>query len=760
MLEASASHNPLENERRTRIRRRLRLVGPGPAGAYEDALQLMFAEQCAKPLNALPQLIGHLFRETESALRSVLDPQTTREGKSKDAHKASIERVLTHLDVPTNSPLRSAWVRFAQDDDRRLSAWVHRNNLLGPKFPHAELEALFEDFEQVLDGVLEHFEAHYFRYRSKVDALIRKENPTKADVEFLQQHAPHDDVTFRRFFQGVSNPQWLPLLQEGGYFRGIPSAVRDGDNVSFPVWLPVLALQRLGKVSPEEVAGILFSLEETDNDWVTGYLMDVALSFPPKLAAKWAKREARRMRTVATAYLWLPSSCQKMIEYLAKEREFAAALELATAMLGLNAEPDKRPSIDYAFEVKREGERKMTVMKIGQYEYEEIAKAVVEQLTSYFGIRVVELFAGQLEFAIQHDGYEKEPPEDHSYSWRPAIGDSERNYRGNVHQSLVTPLRDAALRLAQDESTRSTVIQYLLAQKWQVFWRLAMYITVLRCKPSDPAVAQLLKAKQWGDQWYALPEYFLLLRHAFKAMSDGQKAKCLDWVEHLPNLSAGIASFKEGQGFGQEMGAFLSFFAAGGSIPTHVVLDPEQDQGEYTLGVKPAFRGDGEWVLDRLIKSLKWTKGSTWMHDTELARKFSNFADDELQGKAIKALRMLVESNRQDFGLSFWIRDAEALIKSAAKAEGRESREECYRLINILGSVGIDDYRALLPVERGGVPAEQSDQVKAEAATKLPAKDRKPKSKTKQRQSSAPKGRSKQHGRAKGPSTKRRKKGR
>ncbi len=540
--------NPFDDELRTRIRRRLRLVGPGPASAYEDAFHLMYGDQCAQRLNTLPHLIGHLFRETESALRAVLDPQPGQRGNNNEGHKAAIERVLAHLNVAADSPLHAAWMRFANDESRRLPNWAHRNNLKGPKFPRAELESLFTDFELVLDGVLEAFEAHYLKYQSRVDELLRKDNPTKADVAFLQQHAPHDDVTFQRFFRNVSNPAWLPLLKEAGYLRAIPAAVRDGDRVSLPAWLPVLALQSLAKVDPEAVADVLDSLEETDNDWVSGHLMDVALSLPPALAVKWSTREARRIAKAENVYLWLPLSCRKMVEYLAKEGEIDAALDLAKAILGLRSEPDTRPSIEQALGVKRKGERKMTVMKIGRYEYEEIAKTVVEELTPRFGIRIVQMFSELLEYAIRHDGYEKEPQDDHSYIWRPAIGDSERNYRGEAHQSLVTPLRDAALYLAEHEATNSDVIQYLLERDWQVHWRVAMYVAASRMDPGDPALLAVLDAKQWGDRWYGLPEYFDLLRKAFMVLSDDEKMKRLDWVERFPNLEGWKGRFKEQEG--------------------------------------------------------------------------------------------------------------------------------------------------------------------------------------------------------------------
>ena len=61
-----------EDPRQERIHRRLLLVGPGPAAFYRDACRLMNQDH---GLQSASHLVAHLLRDTESALRDVLEPQ-------------------------------------------------------------------------------------------------------------------------------------------------------------------------------------------------------------------------------------------------------------------------------------------------------------------------------------------------------------------------------------------------------------------------------------------------------------------------------------------------------------------------------------------------------------------------------------------------------------------------------------------------------------------------------------------------------------
>lgn len=70
------------NPKQSQVYRRLvALVGPGAAAFYKDACRLMKMDV---PLESTTHLVGHLLREIESSLRSVLKLNSERvDGKKK-----------------------------------------------------------------------------------------------------------------------------------------------------------------------------------------------------------------------------------------------------------------------------------------------------------------------------------------------------------------------------------------------------------------------------------------------------------------------------------------------------------------------------------------------------------------------------------------------------------------------------------------------------------------------------------------------------
>ncbi|MCB9893342.1 MAG: hypothetical protein H6839_02715 [Planctomycetes bacterium] len=1054
----------------------------------------------------------------------------------------------------------------------------------------------------------------YYKRLKRAEALVLGDPSQDAASELIR--LLKDPQLASQLFSSTLSRDWLTCLADARYFEGVEARIEVKPNeYRFPTWTPVLALHASAPVEPEVVWAIMQAIPKTDNDWVNGHLMDIALKLPTKeLAAKWAEREAARLEGVGSLHLWYPVGCRKMVERLAEEHEHKACLILAAALLELRAVADPRPALGESLAKARgatfEGERRTTVMKVSQHEYAEITAILVDKLTPHLGMQVLDELATLLDFALANDGYPKEPPDDHSYIWKASISEDERHYAGDAHELLVSPVRDAALKLADNAEQTTQVLAFLFERKWRVFWRIGLYVAAKTIDPDNDDMRRLVMDQQWGRDWAKYPEYFNLLRHAFSGMTDEEKSHCLAWVEQYPNLDTWKANFKEsrrrdptdddvneykayrsvralwrirdilppdwkakyeawssmqgggeaaeiesmpkgirtvggpkradeleemtvdevldflntwepdtsfhssshwapdlarnvspdvkrrhrdymerfdrllemrdptwcaavmsglrdaelddvewasvlhfcgqlvawgpdqaspkaeqfpnsdfarsmmwcrmtileflkqglyttddhpgrpfahkdeiwemlkelskdpdpraddavmrnddpdydmtalnrvrpqvvetaiwfgiwyvhntkspeerserakgssiddvpelgdllshhinkstephpsvwaiygqhfarllylgrdwveehldeilptyeaddrkrsivwrsfikhyrgdwttsefmhgkfleeverldsepdeatddsgreldnrlalhlmvmfwwrainldgqllstfferapdsvrayaiwylgnqyndflknpdkkndatdllrelwvarnqaaeakgGKGFEQEMGAFLKFFTAGGPVHTGIYLDRDGKRIEYAPEGLPPFNRDHSWVLDRLIESLTWAKSSRAMYDTDVAKKFASYADGDLKGKAIRALRLLVESHRADFGLPYWLADADDLIKAAVEADDEDAREECYRLINVLGSVGIDKYRSLLPQDRGGLRvAEQQP----EAKPNKPARTRGKKSGASRRKKSGRKG--------------------
>ena len=121
--------------RQQRIHNRLSLIGPGPAAFYRDACRFM---QVRASFETTTHLVGHLFREIESALRAVVKATTgPSEQPSKrvepDKHRREILAILKGLGIGETESIAQAWLRMAgQEHNEALHRRAHRDALSAP----------------------------------------------------------------------------------------------------------------------------------------------------------------------------------------------------------------------------------------------------------------------------------------------------------------------------------------------------------------------------------------------------------------------------------------------------------------------------------------------------------------------------------------------------------------------------------------------------------------------------------------------------
>src|SRR5262245_31912724 len=96
----------IRDPRLERIRERLaRLVGPGPAANFRDACRAM--EAPARFLSTT-NLVSHLLREIEGALRDVLAPMPSEAPQPRESRRAQLTEILADHRVDPSSELAVA----------------------------------------------------------------------------------------------------------------------------------------------------------------------------------------------------------------------------------------------------------------------------------------------------------------------------------------------------------------------------------------------------------------------------------------------------------------------------------------------------------------------------------------------------------------------------------------------------------------------------------------------------------------------------
>jgi len=509
------------------------LVGPGPAAFWKDACAILGGEN-PPGLDSATHLTGHLFREIESALRTVLrvaptDPAPACAAKSADGRRDEIMAILAAWGVSPDEPWAKAWLGLA------LHRVAHRAALGRPRPIDPKFLQLWDDVEAILDIVLKKFEAQYLTVFGRLDLLLTHATPSSEDLKILKEEIPQSFAARRYFFDRLNDPTWLVPLAKRGFFKSPPPPEWDPDDntVRYPPWPETRYLVRMASKAPDLVQRIALEVPETENVRVNEDLADIALALPAKLAAVFVPK-AKAWLTARHQFL-LPDKLAALVSHLAEEDQGEVALDLARSLLAVL--PDPRAARESA---PGEGYRPLPEPqgRFPTHEYSEILKQLVLTLAINAGETVVDFSCDLLEEAIRLSRRPDERgPEDYSQIWRPAIEDHAQNLDLGLPRLLVSAVRDAAETVAKrDPACLPALVTKLEARRWTVFRRIALHL--LRMFPDS--VQDLIIARLTDRDVFDHPglwhEYSLLARAQFRHLPAAAQATILEWIERGPAL--------------------------------------------------------------------------------------------------------------------------------------------------------------------------------------------------------------------------------
>ena len=104
-------------------------------------------------------------------------------------------------------------------------------------------------------------------------------------------------VNYEYFFDQLKSPEWIEPLNSEGMFQHPPSPEQKEDYISFPFWPESRYLVRMASKSPEHVLEVILKIPETQNVRVHEDLAEAACAMPPKLAARFIKKEINWIRS-------------------------------------------------------------------------------------------------------------------------------------------------------------------------------------------------------------------------------------------------------------------------------------------------------------------------------------------------------------------------------------------------------------------------------------------------------------------------------
>ena len=485
--------------RQESIAERLRnMIGEGPAAFFADACGL-FSE--IPPSRTVTHLVAHLLREVESAIRAVLQPPAgsgTRSGGDK--HRASILAVLNELGISRDEPTAEFWLGMTgQDNPNGLAMRAHRPALEAPRPLDSAFTDLVNGFEELLDRLLQRFEARYVSVFTRLDELLAITAPAAAHVTQLRNNFPQNQAALGYFFARAGS-DWVAPLAEGDFFGSPPEPVlhQEEGTVELPFWPQTRFLVRVAADAPTSSVDAALIIPVTDNSRVNSDLAELSLQIP-------ADQSVRLLPQIIASFssrfgVLMPERIGRLCRYLADSGQSGAAMNLAEVLLA--RVPDGTGSRAVA----------------DTWSYAEILREHMPAVTRAVGLPALALLARTLDQVItgQTPARSAELRQDLSFSWMPVLGGHPAGTDTDPATALVTAVGDAAIQLVDvRDATVGDMVTELESHDWPIFRRLALFLLrahgdraayLIAAHLTDPAAIRdfnldrefLALARRWG----------------------------------------------------------------------------------------------------------------------------------------------------------------------------------------------------------------------------------------------------------------------
>lgn len=518
------------NLRQERIYCRLALVGPGPAAFYQDACRLLQQESA---LNATSLVVSHLFREIESAIRDVLMPMADRSvgaaKKKDDTHSYEIRCILAALEIDETDPIGRTWLSLpGRDNDYGLAKRAHRSSLGPPRPVDSDFRTFVEEFEVVLDDVLDRMERRYSRYIKTLDEILEKPHLREKEIDRLLNEVPNNTGTMTYFFGKLQDGTCLALLRAKGLFDHPPEPelmeTTNGVEVRLYPWPQTRYLVRMAQAghAPETILDIVHGIPPTENIRVHEDLAKIALALPVDLAAT--------MVPMADAWLdapyasLVPRFLGKLIDRFACKGRPDAALTLTGKLFRLEPSPNGSgflPSLE-------------PHPVLNHWGYGRLLAEVRPKLVDATGIKALSLLNNQLEEAIRSVSPLLDPEWDYFDVWCPAIEQDSRIELDRSITSLVLAIRDAATQLANEDAATQVplVVRELRSRPWRIFQRLAMHVVRSFATVAPEPARDAILDRSLFEERRLIREYKLLVKECFGKLSARDQETYLGWIRN------------------------------------------------------------------------------------------------------------------------------------------------------------------------------------------------------------------------------------
>ena len=336
------------------------------------------------------------------------------------------------------------------------------------------------------------------------------------------------------FFDHLENPAWVTPLAERGHFANPPDPVPADEPgfVQFPPWPEGRYLVRMAPLAPFEVGEVLKTMPPSANPRVTNILLECVQALPSQQFKELAPKTVEWITHTELSFGWSVDEVASTICRLLRGGKTRQGLKATKALLRL--EPHSGSGEDDETTGRMPPE---PVGRLPNWQYKQAVETLLPDLVDSAGIKGLRFFSRLLTVAVKFSKFCDEPPDSdgHSYIWRPAIEDHPQNMDYGVRSTVVSAVRDAAVRLARVSDEDVQVVVELLEAETMLHRRIALHVLAVVRGGAELAAERVANGDIFED--YRLKhEYSELLRSRLTDVLPEARQAFLDWVFSGPDL--------------------------------------------------------------------------------------------------------------------------------------------------------------------------------------------------------------------------------
>lgn len=356
-----------------------------------------------------------------------------------------------------------------------FEALAHHKNSLDEK-------GFFEQFDLTDRLIIELLAPITAQDQCAIRDILSKTQPEQIDVKKLLDLIIRRGANYAYFFKTVDNPFWITPLRENHFFEKLPAMESTGDgHINFPLWWPILFLQRVAAQAPEQVVEVILGFEQTDNLRILREIFAIACDLQNTALSLRLKKLL--LKFLHSSYQWdKPNLIIKILKKWGQVQGSPrdAAYKIIKHVIAFQPAPE---AVDKQSRRREDPEAIDTSLepapRFGQWEYQQILEKGVRSVADYAPYQVacilIKAVEKLIELKVHRKDLEERDDQDYSEFWCRRLN-IPRGHQ-NVDESLVQTLTYACEKVY--ETTPEYVEQLdraLRASPWRVFKRLRQHL--------------------------------------------------------------------------------------------------------------------------------------------------------------------------------------------------------------------------------------------------------------------------------------------